>query len=58
LTKTKKRVAKRKGNEVVIIGGKRLPRYAYMDTPQGTWREDRKTGKRIWRKLGSDFPSK
>ena len=34
----------------------RLPRYGYLDTPKGTWREDRKTGKFVWRKLGSDFP--
>jgi len=34
----------------------RLPRYGYLDTPKGTWREDRKTGKLVWRKLGNPFP--
>ena len=42
--------------ETVKIKGKKLPRYAYKDTPKGTWREDRKTGKIIWRKLGNPFP--
>ena len=32
------------------------PRYTYQDTPEGTWREDRKTGKLVWRKLGNPFP--
>lgn len=27
-----------------------------MDTPQGTWRYDSKTGKWVWRKLGNPFP--
>lgn len=34
----------------------RLPRYGYKDTPEGRWREDRKTGKFLWRKLGNPFP--
>jgi hypothetical protein len=58
-TRAKKGGSKAKGktrNETVKIGGKRLPRFAYRDTPEGTWREDRKMGELIWRKLGNDFP--
>ena len=57
-TKVRKRMIRRRGNEMVMVRGVRLPRYGYMDTPQGTWREDRKTGKRVWRRLGNDFPAR
>jgi hypothetical protein len=52
--KTKRKAKKRM--ETVRINGKVLPRYAYRDTPAGTWQEDRKTGKFLWRKLGNKFP--
>jgi len=57
-TREKRGYKAQKQNETVKIRGKTLPRYAYKDTPKGTWREDRKTGKLVWRKLGSHFPEK
>ncbi len=33
-----------------------FPRYGYLETPKGRWREDRKTGEFLWRKLGNPFP--
>ncbi len=31
-------------------------RFTFRDTPRGTTRVDKKTGKRVWRKLGNSFP--
>ena len=54
----RRKAGAKKPNEMIKIGGKWLHRYAYRDTPKGTWREDRKTGRMVWRKLDSNFPAK
>jgi len=57
-TKVKTKSKTQNRNEMIKVRGKLLPRFAYKDTPQGTWREDRKTGRLVWRRLGNAFPEK
>ena len=33
-----------------------ISRFTLRDTPKGTTRTDKKTGKSVWRELGNPFP--